>query len=125
VALNDVEVGQDLLSNMGWLFEELISYASRGTQVRAGDLLGSGTCGNGGCLAELWGAVAVRTRPRCDRTTWWRRPRKASGRSATRWCPACNCQAWGEYAGGPSPGLSFTTADWLHSSEIAGIATDT
>jgi kynurenine formamidase len=34
-------------------------------------------------------------------------------------------EGWGEYAGGPSPGLSFTTADWLHSSEIAGIATDT
>ncbi len=32
---------------------------------------------------------------------------------------------WGEYAGGPSPGLSFTTADWLHDSEIAAIATDT
>ena len=25
----------------------------------------------------------------------------------------------------PSPGLSFTTADWLHGTEIAGIATDT
>ena len=55
VAVNGVEVGQDLLSNMGWPFEELISYASRGTRVRAGDVLGSGTCGNGGCLAELWG----------------------------------------------------------------------
>ena len=32
---------------------------------------------------------------------------------------------WGEYAGGPRPGLSFTTADWLHDSEIAAIATDT
>ena len=32
---------------------------------------------------------------------------------------------WGDYAGGPAPGLSFTTADWLHGSEIAGIATDT
>jgi len=49
------EVGQDLLSNMGWPFEDLLSYASRGTWVRAGDVLGSGTCGNGGCLAELWG----------------------------------------------------------------------
>jgi 2-keto-4-pentenoate hydratase/2-oxohepta-3-ene-1,7-dioic acid hydratase in catechol pathway len=54
VGVNDVEIGQDLLSNMGWPFEELISYASRGTVVRAGDVLGSGTCGNGGCLAELW-----------------------------------------------------------------------
>jgi kynurenine formamidase len=32
---------------------------------------------------------------------------------------------WGDYAGGPAPGLSFTTADWLHATEIAGIATDT
>jgi kynurenine formamidase len=32
---------------------------------------------------------------------------------------------WGDYAGGPAPGLSFTTADWLHEHEIAGIATDT
>jgi len=53
--LNGELIGQDLLSNMGWPFEELISYASRGTEVRAGDVLGSGTCGNGGCLAELWG----------------------------------------------------------------------
>jgi kynurenine formamidase len=32
---------------------------------------------------------------------------------------------WGDYAGGASPGLSFTTADWLHGSEITAIATDT
>ncbi len=32
---------------------------------------------------------------------------------------------WGEYAGGPAPGLSLTTAGWLHRSEIAAIATDT
>jgi 2-keto-4-pentenoate hydratase/2-oxohepta-3-ene-1,7-dioic acid hydratase in catechol pathway len=55
VAVNGTEVGQDLLSNMGWPFEELVAYAGRGTRVRAGDVLGSGTCGNGGCLAELWG----------------------------------------------------------------------
>jgi kynurenine formamidase len=34
-------------------------------------------------------------------------------------------EGWGDYAGGDSPGLSFTTTDWLHRSEIAGIATDT
>lgn len=34
-------------------------------------------------------------------------------------------EGWGDYAGGASPGLSFTTADWLSESEIAGIATDT
>ena len=55
VSVNGVEVGRDRLSNMGWPFEELVAYASRGTEVRAGDVLGSGTCGNGGCLAELWG----------------------------------------------------------------------
>lgn len=32
---------------------------------------------------------------------------------------------WGGYAGGASPGLSFSTLDWLFSREIAGIATDT
>ena len=34
-------------------------------------------------------------------------------------------EGWGDYAGGPSPGLSFTTADWLHGTELAGLATDT
>jgi kynurenine formamidase len=34
-------------------------------------------------------------------------------------------EGWGDYAGGDSPGLSFTTAGWLHTSEIAAIATDT
>jgi kynurenine formamidase len=32
---------------------------------------------------------------------------------------------WGDYAGGPAPGLSFWTAGWLHRTEIAAIATDT
>jgi 2-keto-4-pentenoate hydratase/2-oxohepta-3-ene-1,7-dioic acid hydratase in catechol pathway len=63
VCVNGTEVGQDLLSNMGWPFEELIAYASRGTQVRAGDVIGSGTCGNGGCLAELWGRRGERVPP--------------------------------------------------------------
>jgi 2-keto-4-pentenoate hydratase/2-oxohepta-3-ene-1,7-dioic acid hydratase in catechol pathway len=63
VSLNGTEVGQDLLSNMGWPFEELISYASRGTWVRAGDVIGSGTCGNGGCLAELWGRQGEQVPP--------------------------------------------------------------
>ncbi|RPE37341.1 2-keto-4-pentenoate hydratase/2-oxohepta-3-ene-1,7-dioic acid hydratase in catechol pathway [Streptomyces sp. Ag109_O5-1] len=53
--INGEVVGEDLLSNMSWTFEEMVAYASRGTWVRPGDVLGSGTCGNGGCLAELWG----------------------------------------------------------------------
>jgi kynurenine formamidase len=32
---------------------------------------------------------------------------------------------WGDYAGGPAPGLSLTTAGWLHRTQIAAIATDT
>lgn len=32
---------------------------------------------------------------------------------------------WGDYAGGPAPGLSLTTAGWLHRTRIAAIATDT
>jgi 2-keto-4-pentenoate hydratase/2-oxohepta-3-ene-1,7-dioic acid hydratase in catechol pathway len=54
-SVNDEVIGKDLLSNMSWTFEEMVAYASRGTVVRPGDVLGSGTCGNGGCLAELWG----------------------------------------------------------------------
>ena len=34
-------------------------------------------------------------------------------------------EGWNGYAGGPAPGLSFTTASWLHRTEIAAIATDT
>jgi len=34
-------------------------------------------------------------------------------------------EGWGDYAGGPCAGLSFTTAGWLHATEIAGVATDT
>ena len=34
-------------------------------------------------------------------------------------------EGWGDYAGGDSPGLSFSAADWLHRTEIAAIATDT
>jgi 2-keto-4-pentenoate hydratase/2-oxohepta-3-ene-1,7-dioic acid hydratase in catechol pathway len=53
--INGEVVGRDLLSNMSWTFEDMVAYASRGAQVLPGDVLGSGTCGNGGCLAELWG----------------------------------------------------------------------
>jgi 2-keto-4-pentenoate hydratase/2-oxohepta-3-ene-1,7-dioic acid hydratase in catechol pathway len=50
VPLND----GDTLANMAWSFEEMVAYASHGTWVRPGDVLGSGTCQNG-CLLELWG----------------------------------------------------------------------
>ena len=50
-SVNGIPVGRDLLSNMGWPFEDLVAYASRGTLVRAGDVLGSGTVGTG-CILE-------------------------------------------------------------------------
>src|SRR4051794_2504827 len=53
VSVNDVEIGSDTLANMAWRFEDLVAYAARGAWVRPGDVLGSGTCGNG-CLMELW-----------------------------------------------------------------------
>jgi kynurenine formamidase len=34
-------------------------------------------------------------------------------------------EGWNGYAGGPSAGLSFTTAGWLHEHEVAAVATDT
>lgn len=63
VAVNGVEVGRDVLSAMSWTFADLVSYASRGARVVAGDVLGSGTCGGGGCLAETWGRTGRQEPP--------------------------------------------------------------
>jgi 2-keto-4-pentenoate hydratase/2-oxohepta-3-ene-1,7-dioic acid hydratase in catechol pathway len=48
--VNGRQLGDDTLANMAWSFEELISYASRGTWLRPGDVIGSGTCGFGALL---------------------------------------------------------------------------
>ncbi|MBN9201429.1 MAG: hydroxylase [Microbacterium sp. SCN 70-18] len=55
VFVNNNLIGEDLVSNMGWTFPELVAYAARNSKVVPGDVLGSGTVGNGGCLGELWG----------------------------------------------------------------------
>lgn len=60
VQVNGQRIGGDTLANMAWSFAELIAYASRGTWVRRGDILGSGTCGSG-CLAEFWGWADEKT----------------------------------------------------------------
>ena len=54
VMVNGELIGSDNLRQMAWSFAELVAYASRGTWVRPGDIIGSGTSG-GGCLAEFWG----------------------------------------------------------------------
>jgi 2-keto-4-pentenoate hydratase/2-oxohepta-3-ene-1,7-dioic acid hydratase in catechol pathway len=53
-AINGNLIGADMWSNMSFSYPQMIAYASRGTEVRTGDILGSGTCGSG-CLAEIWG----------------------------------------------------------------------
>jgi 2-keto-4-pentenoate hydratase/2-oxohepta-3-ene-1,7-dioic acid hydratase in catechol pathway len=54
VELNGERFGADRLDHMAWSFGQLISFASRGALVQAGDIIGSGTCGDG-CIAEKWG----------------------------------------------------------------------
>jgi len=61
VRVNGELIGEDLVSNMGWPFPELIAYAARNSRVVPGDVLGSGTVGNGGCLGELWGRAGELT----------------------------------------------------------------
>jgi 2-keto-4-pentenoate hydratase/2-oxohepta-3-ene-1,7-dioic acid hydratase in catechol pathway len=63
VRVNGELIGDDLVSNMGWPFPELVAYASRNSRVVPGDVLGSGTVGNGGCLGELWGRAGALTPP--------------------------------------------------------------
>ena len=50
--VNGVEYSRAAWSDVHWSFGQMIAYASRGTQVRAGDVIGSGTCGSG-CILEL------------------------------------------------------------------------
>jgi len=54
VFVNGHLYGQDNAASIGWPLNEMVAYASRNTHVRPGDLIGSGTCGQG-CLGELWG----------------------------------------------------------------------
>lgn len=39
-------------ADVHWSFPQMVAYASRGTEVRPGDVIGSGTCGTG-CILEL------------------------------------------------------------------------
>lgn len=52
VSVNGVEYSRANWSDVYFSFGEMVSYASRGTEVRPGDVIGSGTCGTG-CILEL------------------------------------------------------------------------
>jgi 2-keto-4-pentenoate hydratase/2-oxohepta-3-ene-1,7-dioic acid hydratase in catechol pathway len=60
--INDEPLGADSLANCAFTFEELVSFASRGSAVGPGDLLASGTCQRG-CLTEIWGRSGERVPP--------------------------------------------------------------
>ncbi|WP_408898840.1 fumarylacetoacetate hydrolase family protein [Nocardioides sp. R1-1] len=54
--------GGDSSANMSWSFEELVAYASRGVELRTGEVLASGTSG-AGCLLEYWARLGVEEPP--------------------------------------------------------------
>lgn len=51
-SVNGRELSHASLAEIYWSFGEMISYASRGTRIETGDVIGSGTCGTG-CILEL------------------------------------------------------------------------
>jgi 2-keto-4-pentenoate hydratase/2-oxohepta-3-ene-1,7-dioic acid hydratase in catechol pathway len=51
-SVNGVEYSRASLADIFWSFGEMLAYASRGTRVETGDIVGSGTCGTG-CILEL------------------------------------------------------------------------
>jgi len=50
--VNGREYSRGNLSDVHWSFAEMVAYASRGTELVPGDVIGSGTCGTG-CILEL------------------------------------------------------------------------
>ena len=50
--VNGREYSRGNLSDIHWSFGQMLAYASRGTEIVAGDIVGSGTCGTG-CILEL------------------------------------------------------------------------
>jgi 2-keto-4-pentenoate hydratase/2-oxohepta-3-ene-1,7-dioic acid hydratase in catechol pathway len=51
-SVNGREYSRASLAEIYWSFGEMLAYASRGTRVMPGDVVGSGTCGTG-CILEL------------------------------------------------------------------------
>ncbi|QJY48904.1 fumarylacetoacetate hydrolase family protein [Pseudonocardia broussonetiae] len=55
-SVNGVPVGGGTWADIHWSFGQMLSYASRGTRLVPGDVIGSGTVGNG-CLLEQSGTA--------------------------------------------------------------------
>src|SRR5207302_856856 len=51
-SVNGREYSRASLDDIYWSFGEMLAYASRGTRLEPGDVIGSGTCGTG-CILEL------------------------------------------------------------------------
>ncbi|MFN2589159.1 MAG: fumarylacetoacetate hydrolase family protein [Actinomycetota bacterium] len=51
-SVNGREYSRASLAEIYWSFGEMLAYASRGTSIEPGDVIGSGTCGTG-CILEL------------------------------------------------------------------------
>jgi 2-keto-4-pentenoate hydratase/2-oxohepta-3-ene-1,7-dioic acid hydratase in catechol pathway len=51
-SVNGTEYSRGTTATMFWSFDQMISYASRGTRLVPGDIIGSGTVGTG-CILEL------------------------------------------------------------------------
>ncbi len=51
-SVNGREYSRASLADIYWSFGEMLAYASRGTELVPGDVIGSGTCGTG-CILEL------------------------------------------------------------------------
>ncbi|TQM37448.1 fumarylacetoacetate hydrolase family protein [Pseudonocardia cypriaca] len=53
-SVNGRDIGGGSWADIHWSFGQMLAYASRGTELRPGDVIGSGTVGTG-CLLELSG----------------------------------------------------------------------
>ena len=53
-SLNGRDIGGGSWADIHWSFGQMLAYGSRGTELRPGDVIGSGTVGTG-CLLELSG----------------------------------------------------------------------
>jgi kynurenine formamidase len=103
---NDVRNGADSMVGRGVLLDlprhHGVPWLEPGTVIGADDLdqaaqSASVTVGSGDILLVRTGAIAQ----------------------------ARDAGAWGDYAGGPAPGLGLSTVDWLANHEVAAVATDT